>query len=222
MAIKKTTEKEKDPGEAILKLVDTLHEERKISKETIFKGIASAIQVAAERHFGVEEGVFVSIDQATGHIVAKHGENELDPETLGRIAAQSAKQVMIQKIREAECDTVFNEFAGKKGELVIGTVTRVDAGTAIVTLGKTRSPPAAQRADSRRNAPRQRARQGRHPRSPQAGPPRQDHPVAGATRTSSGALRAGNPRDRRPHHRDPGRRPRGRLPLEGRRHHRST
>ena len=38
---------------------------------------------------------------------------------------------------EAESDTVFNEFAGKKGELVVGTVTRVDAGTAIVSLGKT-------------------------------------------------------------------------------------
>src|SRR5438552_11325135 len=73
---------------------------------------------------------------ATGLIVARHGEVELDPETLGRIAAQSAKQVMIQKIREAESDTVYNEFSGKKGELLIGTVTRVDAGTAIVSLGK--------------------------------------------------------------------------------------
>ena len=44
--------------------------------------------------------------------------------------------MIIQKIREAESDTVFNEFAGKKGELIVGTVTRVDAGTAIVSLGK--------------------------------------------------------------------------------------
>jgi N utilization substance protein A len=128
--------KDKDPGKAILELVDKLHEDRKIPRETIFSGIASAIQVAAERHFGVEEGVLVTIDQATGHIVARYGEQELDPETLGRIAAQSAKQMIIQKIREAESDTVFNEFAGKKGELVVGQVTRVDAGTAIVSLGK--------------------------------------------------------------------------------------
>jgi N utilization substance protein A len=135
MAIKKGTEK--DPGGLILELVDKLHEERKIPREGIFKGIASAIQVAAERHFQVEEGVFVSIDEATGHIVARYGELELDPVTLGRIAAQSAKQMIIQKIREAESDTVFNEFAGKKGEMVVGQVTRVDAGTAIVSLGKT-------------------------------------------------------------------------------------
>ncbi len=42
--------------------------------------------------------------------------------------------MIIQKIREAESDTVFNEFAGKKGELIVGTVTRVDAGTAIVQI----------------------------------------------------------------------------------------
>jgi N utilization substance protein A len=138
MAIKRETPKEKgeDPGAKILELVDKLHEERKIAKDVIFKGIASAIQVAAERHFQVEEGVFVSIDEATGHIVAKYGEQELDPITLGRIAAQSAKQMIIQKIREAESDTVFNEYTGQRYELLVGTVTRVDAGTAIVSLGK--------------------------------------------------------------------------------------
>ena len=55
-----TTKKEKDPGEEILKLVEKLHEDRKIPRETILNGIASAIQVAAERHFGVEEGVSVT------------------------------------------------------------------------------------------------------------------------------------------------------------------
>ncbi|WP_332699924.1 NusA N-terminal domain-containing protein, partial [Halalkalibacter lacteus] len=85
----------------ILELVDKLHEDRKIPREIILNGIASAIQVASERHFGVEEGVFVSVDPTTGHIVARYGEQELDPETLGRIAAQSAKQMIIQKIREA-------------------------------------------------------------------------------------------------------------------------
>jgi N utilization substance protein A len=95
------TKKEKDPGKAILELVDKMHEEKKIPREVIFHGIEAAIQLAAERHFQVEEGVLVKIDQATGHILARHGELELDPETLGRIAAQSAKQVMIQKISEA-------------------------------------------------------------------------------------------------------------------------
>ncbi len=133
--------KKPDAGKAILDLVEKMHEEKKISRDVIFNGIESAIQLAAERHFQLEEGVLVLIDRATGEISAKvstpDGEaQDIDPVTLGRIAAQSAKQVMIQKIREAESDTVFNEFSGKKGELVQGQVTRVDAGTAIVSLGK--------------------------------------------------------------------------------------
>ncbi|MBM3983346.1 MAG: transcription termination factor NusA [Planctomycetes bacterium] len=133
MVLKKADDK-KNPGAAILELVDKLHEERKIPKETILKGIASAIQVAIEKKEQVEEGVFVSIDEVTGTIVARFRDKDMDPEELGRIAAQSAKQMIIQKIREAESDTVFNEFAGKRYELVVGTVTRVDAGTAIVQL----------------------------------------------------------------------------------------
>jgi transcription termination/antitermination protein NusA len=126
----------RDIGKDILRLVDAMHDEKKIARDVIFNGIEAAIQLAAERHFGVEEGVLVQIDRATGDIAARYGEKEIDPETLGRIAAQSAKQVMIQKIREAESDTVFNEFSAKKGEMLVGTVTRVDAGTAIVSLGK--------------------------------------------------------------------------------------
>lgn len=133
--------KKPDTGKAILDLVEKMHEEKKISREVIFGGIESAIQLAAERHFGLEEGVLVQIDRATGEISAKvttpEGEaQDIDPVTLGRIAAQSAKQVMIQKIREAESDTVYNEFSGKKGELIQGQITRIDAGTAIVALGK--------------------------------------------------------------------------------------
>ncbi len=127
---------QKDLGKKLLQTVDVMHEEKKIAREVVFKSIESAIQLAAERHFGVEEGILVNIDRATGDITVRNGAEELDPETLGRIAAQSAKQVMIQKIREAESDTVYNEFTGKKGELLVGTVTRVDAGTAIVSLGK--------------------------------------------------------------------------------------
>jgi N utilization substance protein A len=134
--------KKPDTGKAILDLVEKMHEEKKISRDVIFSGIESAIQLAAERHFGLEEGVLVQIDRVTGDISAKVTQpgseeaQDIDPVTLGRIAAQSAKQVMIQKIREAESDTVYNEFSGKKGELIQGQITRIDAGTAIVSLGK--------------------------------------------------------------------------------------
>ena len=58
-------------------------------------------------------------------------------EGLGRIAAQSAKQVLYQKVREAERDNIYNEYAPKVGELITGTVKRFERGDMIVDLGRT-------------------------------------------------------------------------------------
>ncbi len=131
-----TTNKRRDTGREILELVEKLHDERKVPRETILNAICNAIQVATQRHFGVDGGVLVQIDPATGQLIARLGDQEIDPETLGRITAHSAKQIMIQKIREAESDTVYQEFSMKKGELVVGQIARIDEGTAIVNLGK--------------------------------------------------------------------------------------
>lgn len=61
---------------------------------------------------------------------------KLDSSKLGRIAAQSAKQVIVQKVKEVERDAVYNEFIDRKGELVSGFVHRFDRRDAIVNLGK--------------------------------------------------------------------------------------
>ena len=58
------------------------------------------------------------------------------PDNAGRIAAQTAKQVVLQRLREAERDAVFEEYAGKEGEIIIGTVQRVEARQVIIELGK--------------------------------------------------------------------------------------
>ena len=58
------------------------------------------------------------------------------PDNAGRIAAQTAKQVVLQRLREAERDAVFQEFSGKEGEIVVGTVQRVESRQAILELGK--------------------------------------------------------------------------------------
>jgi N utilization substance protein A len=58
-------------------------------------------------------------------------------EGLGRIAAQSAKQVLYQKLREAERDNIYNEYFPKIGELITGTVKRFERGDMIVDLGRT-------------------------------------------------------------------------------------
>jgi N utilization substance protein A len=70
---------------------------------------------------------------------AKIGETlriEKTPENFGRIAAQTAKQVVLQRIRDYERDTVYEEFSDKQGELLNGTVQRADSRAVVVELGK--------------------------------------------------------------------------------------
>ena len=61
---------------------------------------------------------------------------EIVPKDFGRIAAQTAKQVVVQKIREAERDLIFTEYNDKKGEIVSGLIQKADNGTVVVDLGK--------------------------------------------------------------------------------------
>ena len=63
-------------------------------------------------------------------------ENEVTPKDFGRIAAQTAKQVVVQRIREAERDIVYNEFIEKENEIVTGEVARVSKGLVYVNLGR--------------------------------------------------------------------------------------
>lgn len=126
-------------GSDLLRLVDLMHREKNVSREIIFSSIEAALQQAANRHFADEDdGISVTIDRESGTIQALRGEEPLplEPELLGRIAAQSAKQVMIQKIREAECNAVFDDYHDRKGDLVHGTVQRIEGGTGTVSLGK--------------------------------------------------------------------------------------
>ncbi len=123
-------------GSDLLRIVDQMHHEKNIPRDVIFEGIEAALQLAAEKRYGEESGVVVTLDRESGTMHAKRGEAEIDPEEFGRIAAQSAKQVMIQKIREAECNAVFDEYHAMKGDLVHGSVQRQEGGACIVSLGK--------------------------------------------------------------------------------------
>jgi transcription termination/antitermination protein NusA len=71
---------------------------------------------------------------------------EVTPEDFGRIAAQTAKQVMLQRIREAERDILFDEFSAREGEVITGTVHRREGRTVFINLGRTEGilPPSEQ------------------------------------------------------------------------------
>ncbi len=124
-------------GSDLLRIVDQMHHEKNIPREIIFEGIEQALQMATEKHYGELETIVVTINRDSGEIHALKGAESIDPTLLGRIAAQSAKQVMIQKIREAESNAILTEYLEMKGDLVHGTIQRHEGGAAIVSLGKT-------------------------------------------------------------------------------------
>jgi len=81
----------------------------------------------------LEEARRVKPDAQLGDII----ENEVTPANAGRIAAQTAKQVVLQRLREAEREMVYEEFSNREGDIVSGIIQRVDARQVIVDLGKT-------------------------------------------------------------------------------------
>jgi N utilization substance protein A len=64
-------------------------------------------------------------------------DTEVTPKDFGRIAAQTAKQVVVQRIREAERSIIFDEFADRESEIVTGIIQRISKGTVFINLGKT-------------------------------------------------------------------------------------
>ncbi|MEX0715157.1 MAG: transcription termination factor NusA [Planctomycetaceae bacterium] len=127
-------------GNELLRIVDAIHRDKNIDKEIVFEGIEQAIVSAARKHFGEESDVQVGIDRETGEPSAAVDGDQLEADEigdlLGRIAAQTAKQVMIQKIREAERDAQHDEYTAIQSHIVTGVVSRVEGSAATVNLGK--------------------------------------------------------------------------------------
>lgn len=120
----------------LLHSLEYIEKEKNIKKEVLLETLKSALISACRKTFGDVEHYSVDIDLLTGKIRIMDGDTEVNHPDFGRIAAQTAKQVIIQKIREAERESVFDEFAEKKGQLVSGVVHLVEHKALIVNLGK--------------------------------------------------------------------------------------
>ncbi len=125
-------------SQELLSSLEYIEKEKGVSREVLFDAIRHALISACRKSFPqYGEDFDVQIDPATFRIqLLRAGKPFQDPH-FGRIAAQTAKQVIIQKIREAQRDSIFDEFTGKQGDIVSGTVHRVDARAIIVDFGKT-------------------------------------------------------------------------------------
>lgn len=123
----------------ILAILEQLERDKGIKKELLIAAVESALASAVRKVYPLDPTIEikVSLDIETGKIKAFAGEEEIKSKDFGRIAAQTAKQVIIQKIREAEKDVIFGEFQNRIGQIVSGSVYRFDKGNIIVDLGKT-------------------------------------------------------------------------------------
>jgi N utilization substance protein A len=120
-----------------LRIVDNIARDKNIDKESIFIDLEEAMISAARKHFGEPDcNVEVNIDRSTGEITAFKDDVQIDIKQLGRIPAQTAKQVIIQKIRADERDSIYAEFVQRKGEIISGSVVRYESGTLIVNLDR--------------------------------------------------------------------------------------
>ncbi len=166
----------------LLRIVDAIHRDKNIDTEIIFNGIESAYLTAARRHFGEEIDLVVNVDRATGEITATAAGEHIDALTLGRIAAQTAKQIMIQKIREAERDALYDEFIAERGTVVVGTAQRNEGSVVTVNIGKTEAIlPRSEQMPGEIYSPGERIR-AFDPGSPQERPASQDRPVSCSSR----------------------------------------
>ena len=120
----------------LIRFVDSISRDKNIDRESVFTDLEAAMVSAAKKAYNDVEDVAVSIDRMTGDIRAAVEGREIDMKSLGRIAAQTAKQVMIQKIREDERNSIFEEFSQRVGTVVTGTVTRYEGGGLTVNLGR--------------------------------------------------------------------------------------
>ncbi len=120
----------------LLRIVDSIARDKNIEKESIFVDIEASLLSAARKFYGEADDVSCTIDRMSGDIEVSKDGTLIDYREFGRIAAQTAKQVLIQKIRENERTSIFDEYADRKGQIITGSVSRFEGGALIVNVGR--------------------------------------------------------------------------------------
>ncbi|MFP4356339.1 MAG: transcription termination factor NusA [Phycisphaerae bacterium] len=124
-------------NQELLRIVDGIARDKNIDKETVFDDLEAAMYTAIRKANSETEDIVVRIDRQSGQITATVDGTPMSVRQLGRIAAQTAKQVMIQRIREAERGSIYEEYLERRGEILTGRVSRWEGSSLIVELGRT-------------------------------------------------------------------------------------
>ena len=117
--------------------IEYIEKEKNISRQVLLDALKTALVSACRKTFPNPDDFDIEVDPATFRIRVLEKGKEIHHAEFGRIAAQTAKQVIIQKIREAERESIFNDFYKKEGDIITGAVHTVDKKAIIVDLGKT-------------------------------------------------------------------------------------
>ena len=130
----------------MMEALENIEREKGISIEIMLEALANALLTAYKRMPDAAEEALVEIDMETGAIKVIAQELDEDgnvtrewddtPNDFGRIAAQTAKQVIFQRIREAEREMKYEEYAGREGDIVTGIIQQTDARYTLLDLGK--------------------------------------------------------------------------------------
>jgi transcription termination/antitermination protein NusA len=130
-----------------LALLRSLEREKEISFDILIDALEQALLTAYHKTPGAQENARVHLDRKTGRVTVlaaeldeegeKVGEYDDTPDGFGRIAATTAKQVILQRLRDAEDDLRFGEFSGREGDIVSGVIQQGrDPQDVLVDLGK--------------------------------------------------------------------------------------
>ncbi len=157
---------EKISAKELFNAIDQLHEEKGITKEYLIDSLKMALEAAYRKNYETEEDIVIDINEQNIKVCAvktvvekvedpskeisledakliskraKLGSSvnvEVTPKNFGRIAAVAGKQIIIQRLREAERDLVYTQYSDKEGQIVVGVVQRTDKFGTIVDLGR--------------------------------------------------------------------------------------
>lgn len=157
---------EKISAKELFSAIDQIYEEKGITKEYLIESLQMAIEAAYKKNYDTNETILVDLNGQTIKVYAvkevvkevedpntqitledakkvtkraKIGDTvniEVTPKNFGRIAAVAGKQIIVQRLREAERDLVYTQYSDKEGQIVVGVVQRTDKFGTIVDLGR--------------------------------------------------------------------------------------
>lgn len=121
----------------LLTSLEYIEKEKGVSREMLLEALKQALLSACRKTYGEDdETIEIKIDPETYAISLYRQGKQIRDAAFGRIAAQTAKQVIIQKIREAERDTIYDDYTKRLGEIVSGTVHQIEKRAIFVDFGK--------------------------------------------------------------------------------------